>query len=167
MKLARNPGPVARGGFTLIELLVVIAIIAILIALTAAAVMRTLVLGPKTTARVEIGQLEGSVQAFQSKYGVSYIPSRIRLRKYYADYSDPKQGGGTQLDMDSVAYLTTVFHSGGQKFITKWQNQTLGINWHSNWSLPTAPAHPAELLEGEQCLVFFLGGIQRRPLGPA
>ncbi len=92
-------------------------------------------------------------------YGVSYIPAAASdYGKYYADYSNPALGGGTQLDIDSVAYLSSVFHSGGQKFITKWQ--TTGINWNSSWSLPTAPAHPAEQLEGEQCLVFFLGGIQ-------
>jgi prepilin-type N-terminal cleavage/methylation domain-containing protein len=163
MKLNRQSRPAKRGGFTLIELLVVITIIAVLVALTAAAVMRVLILGPTVTARTDITQLDNGVAAFQSKYGVNYIPSRIILRKFYSDYLNPATGAfNSQLDQDSVNYLTTVFHKGGQRFSQKWQDGTSGkggINWHSNWSGVVKAPGPGELLEGDQCLVFFLGGI--------
>jgi general secretion pathway protein G len=164
MRLSRNPSHAGRGGFTLIELLVVIAIIAILMALTAAAVMRTLGVGPRTKTRVEIGQLDGSVEAFKVKYGVNMIPSRIALRKFYQDYDlrrDANNNPLNPLDAESVNYLTTIF-----KGITtpsgKGSWQTRGINWHSSWAGITTAGNPlgSEILEGDQCLVFFLGGIE-------
>jgi prepilin-type N-terminal cleavage/methylation domain-containing protein len=152
MQLKRQWRPAQRGGFTLIELLVVITIIAVLVALTAAAVMRALILGPTVTARTDITQLDNGLAAFQSKYGPNYIPSKLVLRKYLGDY------GTAQMEVDSVNYLTTVFHKGGTNFRTNWQNR--GMNWHNSWSQLPATAHPHEVLEGDQCLVFFLGGIQ-------
>jgi len=156
MKLSRSPSTAVRGGFTLIELMVVIAIISILVALTAAAVIRVLVVGPRTQARVEIGQFEGSIEAFKAKYNVDGPPpSRIILRKFLSDYyNDPatRLSPKTQLDADSVQYLTTIFRG----LLTTWQQR--GINWHSSWTAINTSV--SETLEGDQCLVFFLGGIQ-------
>jgi prepilin-type N-terminal cleavage/methylation domain-containing protein len=169
MRLSRNSSNVQRGGFTLIELLVVIGIIAVLVSLTAAAVMKTLVLGPRAVTSSEISQLEGGVSGFQAQYQVPYIPSRIILRKYYQDYFSATGVPLSQLDLDSVNYLTLVFKKGGQKFVSpnpqtpgSWQLR--GIAWNSNWAngapLSTFEGVEGEQLEGEQCLVFFLGGIQ-------
>ena len=147
----------ARRGFTLIELLVVIAIISILMALTAAAVFRTLGVGPRVKTRTEIGQLDGGIEAFKAKYKVDMVPSRLLLRKYAADYKDKTGAFLSPLDQDSYTYLTTIFSGLGKTW------QTRGINWHTNpaW-VAAAPGTPAasEILEGDQCLVFFLGGIQ-------
>jgi prepilin-type N-terminal cleavage/methylation domain-containing protein len=162
MTLSRNPSRPVRGGFTLIELLVVIAIISILMALTAAAVFRTLGVGPRVKTRTEIGQLDGGVEAFKLKYKVDMVPSRLALRKYYQDYNLQKDATGNPknpLDFDSYNYLTTIFPG----LARMWQ--TRGINWHTDpaW-MAAAPGTPAasEILEGDQCLVFFLGGIQAK-----
>jgi prepilin-type N-terminal cleavage/methylation domain-containing protein len=176
MRLSRHPRCVARAGFTLIELLTVIAIIGILVALTTAAVMKAKEVGPRTTTRYEIGQLEVGVNNFQQQYNVSYIPSRIILRHYLDDYFVPNTNLTvplSQLDQDSVTYLTMVFKKGGQAFKNKWSRTTAynpngtgqGIAWHSTWNPPPVGVVPtgtavSETLEGEQCLVFFLGGIQ-------
>ncbi len=171
MRLSRTPSHAERGGFTLIELLVVIAIIGILVALTSAAVMRALFIAPRTTARYDISQMETSVASFQTGtggYGMDYIPSRIILRKflvdYYVDYNtDPTfTGRKSDLDFESVTYLTNMFKGSGQKFRTNWL--TVGINWQTSWSAATKAPGPGEMLEGDQCLVFFLGGIQTTDL---
>jgi general secretion pathway protein G len=158
MTLSRKPSWPGRGGFTLIELLVVIAIISILMALTAAAVLRTLGVGPRVKTRTELGQLDGAMEAFKAKYKVNMVPSRLALRKFSADYNlqrDPTTGNPVNpLDYDSYTYLTAVFPGLGKTW------QTRGINWHTSWVGVPATQKPFEILEGDQCLVFFLGGIE-------
>jgi prepilin-type N-terminal cleavage/methylation domain-containing protein len=149
---------VARRGFTLVEILVVIAIIAVLIALLTPAVMSMLVKGPQVVTVNEIGQLDAAVQNFKSTYNVKYIPSRIKLcekRSYYTLTGTPGN-----LDDDSVAFILQVWNS--PTFATNWN--TIGIDW-SNTGIHATKAAGTWILEGDQCLVFFLGGI---PLtGPA
>jgi hypothetical protein len=96
------------------------------------------------------------VEAFKAKYGVAYIPSRIILCKYLGDYyTDPAmQNPKSQLHQDSVVYLTAIFK--GIK--SAWQSR--GINWHQAWTNVNKPGTAIEVLEGDQCLVFFLGGIE-------
>jgi prepilin-type N-terminal cleavage/methylation domain-containing protein len=136
-----------RSGFTLIELLVVIAIIAILAGLTLASVMYILNRGPQVQNRHDILQLSAALQNFKTKEGV-YPPNRIRLRSNYADYNT------TPLDQESKAFLATMWPELGN---------FKGINWASR-PPATAPVfgNPAKPqkddLEGDQCLVFFLGG---------
>ncbi len=67
-----------RPAFTLIELLVVIAIIAILVSLTAAAVMRALVKGPEIQTNSEINEFATKLPAIPN---VNYLPSRLHLSK--------------------------------------------------------------------------------------
>lgn len=147
-----------RAAFTLIELMVVITIIAVLVSLLVPAAYKALGFGAQTVARSEIAQLEAAVQSFQGKFGVSYMPSQIKLCKFYADY------GTTQLDVDSIAYLTKLFprlNTGSGA----WSAGT-GVNWTQDSTWTTVTTHPASgtgplaVLEGHQCLVFFLGGIQ-------
>ena len=144
MRLSQQSSRAGRGGFTLIELLVVIAIIGILVSLTAAAVIKTLVTGQKATVNSELRQLDGGVQAFQSQYNVAAIPSRIILRKYLKDYFSDQNPLGTNynsnLDRDSVTYLSQVFATSGQKFKTNWISP--GYNWHSSWASSERFAEP-------------------------
>jgi prepilin-type N-terminal cleavage/methylation domain-containing protein len=131
-----------RTAFTLIELLVVIAIIAILVALTSAAVMRVLAKGPEVTAANDINQLASALGAFKAKFG-SYPPSRIILRKQGNAYN----AAGTQLDLDSKAYLQSMFSG-------------LANIWATGGSVNGWGPNDGVTLTGDQCLVFFLGGIQ-------
>jgi prepilin-type N-terminal cleavage/methylation domain-containing protein len=133
-----------RTAFTLIELLVVIAIIAILVALTSAAVIRTIARGPEVTAATEINQLAGALGTFKGKFG-SYPPSRIILHNRGSNY------GTSQLDLDSKQYLQSIFPG-------------LANIWSAggavNWGGPDGTRTTPVTLTGDQCLVFFLGGIQ-------
>jgi len=166
-----------RRGFTLIELLVVIAIIVVLIGLLIVAVPRALDPANEAMTRTDMTQLAAAIQAFQTKFQVSYIPSRIILCKFYQNYLDPTGKPWTALHQDSLDYLQRVFPRittpGGA-----WG--TTGIDWTGDGAMVDplmgpqgiavngAPPTPfvGYALEGEQCFVFFLGGIpQANPDG--
>jgi general secretion pathway protein G len=138
--------PAARRGFTLIEMLVVIAIIAILVAMVASAVMNMLGKAPALQDRADITALTAALQQFKAKYG-SYPPSRIHLVATAATYDFTKP---TQKDTYNI--IMKMFPN------MNWTN----IDWTGNNNLPTpfATLYPKGIiLEGDQCLVFFLGGI--------
>jgi len=138
-----------REAYTLIELLVVISIIAILAGLTLAGVMKVLGKKPEVQTTDEMKQMDGAVQQFMTKYDAKYVPSRIRLCPNYNTYrpsSDP-------LDDESVRFITATIGKNEQAFVTRWKS---GIQW-----APNLPAG-GEVLEGQQCLVFFLGGLQTK-----
>jgi prepilin-type N-terminal cleavage/methylation domain-containing protein len=136
-----------RSGFTLIELLVVIAIIAILAGLTLAGVMVFLNKGPQVQNRNDILQLSGALQAFKTKYGV-YPPSQIKLCSNYASY------GAAPLDQQSLAFLNAMWPNMGEFKGINWASRTMALK-----PVFGNPANPkTDILDGDQCLVFFLGG---------
>src|SRR5262245_9180940 len=130
-----------RDAFTLIELLVVMAIIAILVSLLTAAVVRALIKAEEVRTQNEISQLHEAVINFQTKMGVSYFPSRIRLLDSGAyDLSlNASSLPNNQLDYDSFNYLKQV-----------WPRIQFPIDWNNNGVTDDVT------LEGDQCLVFFL-----------
>jgi prepilin-type N-terminal cleavage/methylation domain-containing protein len=142
MRLAQTAKP-RRSAFTLVELLVVIMIIVVLVALTAGTVFKALARGAEVQNRNGITQLSNGVAAFKTKFG-RIPPSRIRLCKNITQYQN------TQLDQDSIAFIHSMF----PRCDATWASAN-GIQWTQapGWSGDTT-------LEGEQCLVFFLGGIQ-------
>src|SRR5439155_12259673 len=102
MKLPLSPRQrtTARMAFTLVELLVVIAIIIVLASLLLAAVFRALDAANQAATRTDITQIAAAVQSFQTKYQVSYVPSRIIICNDYLNYfnnRDPRQGYLTDL----------------------------------------------------------------------
>src|SRR6266508_654628 len=107
MKLNDQKTP--RSGFTLIELLVVIAIIAVLMSLTAAAVMKFLQKGPEFKRRSDISQLQSAIAQFKAKFGVDYLPSRFALRSNITQYTQPANTAPDNLDRDSVLFLRKMF----------------------------------------------------------
>jgi hypothetical protein len=176
LNLVRRYPP--RGAFTLVELLVVIAIIIVLVSLMIVAVPKALSPAYEAQTRTDITQLCAAVQSFETKFQVSYIPSRIILCKNYLNYF---QGGNpangiiqvfpgvpSQLHQDSLAYLQRVFP---RINTSAWA--TTGIDWNGNGSpdpaisISVTPYNAkgalfncnGYALEGEQCLAFFLGGI--------
>jgi prepilin-type N-terminal cleavage/methylation domain-containing protein len=144
-----------RDAFTLMELLVVIAIIGIIAALLLAGVVA--VMGNKDDVNNgnDINQLKIGLENFKNKFGV-YPPGIIRLCSHRAQYThaaaDPRS-----LD----AYSVTVLN----KMWTKLSNpngawSTTGIDWSGTGNLQLDVT-----LVGDQCLVFFLGGIPKAGTG--
>lgn len=134
-----------RPAFTLVELLVVILIIAILVSLVSSAVMMALGKIPQVRTSTEIAQLTVAVQAFMQDHNLSTPPpSQLLLYENIAAY---------KTDLSPLAQQTFTFL---QKAFGK--NVGLGtpfIDWNGNGSPDALPWY----LEGEQCLVFYCGGI--------
>jgi prepilin-type N-terminal cleavage/methylation domain-containing protein len=138
-----------RVGFTLIELLVVIAIIGVLISLLMAGVMKVLGKTDEVRARNDITQLSQAGDSFKTKLHVDYIPSRIILgpKRVYFVGTTLRPGIYT----DSFNYLNRVWPR------MNWDDPSSPIVW--SWRNDYNPLPDGVLLEGQECLVFFLGGI--------
>jgi len=129
-----------RLGFTLIELLVVMAIIAVLASLISAAVFSALKNAEVTRASSDISQLSTSLESFKSKFSLKrYPPSQIRLR-------------------ENGAYTTTnALDVESARFIQEWWPRiTYPVDWNGD-----GVANQVHDLQGDQALVFWLGGIPR------
>jgi prepilin-type N-terminal cleavage/methylation domain-containing protein len=137
----RRVGP--RSGFTLIEILVVIAIIAILVSLTAAAVMNVYQSGLRAQARSEIDDLEKALKKTMNEFGLTSIPSSIILRRDPTTYVTANPA-----ELRSQQILMQMF---GKPLFTPGKN----IAWNGQ----AAPATTAYVLTGPETLVFFAGGI--------
>ncbi len=145
-----------RTGFTLVEVLVVIAIIAVLVGLLTAAVAKARTKINEVRNRNDISQLAIALETFKSKYK-DYPPSRIRLEESSAMY----QLNQTALDLDSTQFINKMF----QRIAATWANA--GIDWNGDGVItPPRKGAPPVILEGDQCLVFFLGGIPANTGGP-
>src|SRR5208282_6509265 len=103
--------------------------------------------GPQVQARSEISQLDSAMAAFKAKFG-SYPPSRIRLCSSKNTYT-ATPSPNPQLDLDSIQYLQSMFPG----LASIWSSQN--VAWNASLPLPQDVT-----LTGDQCLVFFLGGIQ-------
>jgi type II secretory pathway pseudopilin PulG len=139
--MTRSNRTPAHGAFTTIELLVVVAIIAVLISLTTAAVQRVRIAANRTKTSVEIGQLSSAIAAFQRDRRVDFIPSSIVLRED-GNYT-------TAAELSSLSYLKQVWPQ-----LAQFQGSNVQIDWSGDGTITNGPI----LLEGDQCLVFFLGG---------
>lgn len=136
-----------RSAFTLVELLVVVLIIAILVSLLSSAVMKAMGRIPEVKTRTEIAEMDVALRAFMTDYGlVDPPPSSLVLYENISNYTVPPMSqypGAAQ----SYAFLQKVF------------GKNLGpqVDWDGsgNISPSAAPWH----LEGEYCLVFYIGGI--------
>jgi general secretion pathway protein G len=146
-----------RAGFTLLEILVVVVIILILAGLISGAAYRGLSKAREVRNRSDISQLSIAVENFKTRFG-SYPPSRVILCEDYREYflgNNPASGQyKTQLHQDSFEFINRIF----PRINWSWTSPSQawkGIDWNQD-GLPTAGDQG---LEGEQCLVFFLGGM--------
>jgi prepilin-type N-terminal cleavage/methylation domain-containing protein len=144
-----------RSAFTLIELLVVIAIIVVIIGLLLSAVIQLLSWQDVIQNRKDVDDLNKAVEDFKTKYNV-YPPSYIVLSNDPKQY-DPNNPLGLpaqqyQLNQDSAKYLRQIWPK---------LDLTQSIDW-SGGNMPAIFGNQpwTVTLEGDQCLVFFLGGLQ-------
>jgi prepilin-type N-terminal cleavage/methylation domain-containing protein len=139
-----------RRGFTLVELLVVIAIIGVLVSLLLAAVMKAVAKAEEVQTRSDISQLAEGISAWGVKFEVQGpFPSRLLLCEDFSDYAKD----GTQLATDSAAFLQRVWPRIVASGSTAWAAGKI------DWSGSKNPTNKKFILQGQECLVFFLGGI--------
>jgi prepilin-type N-terminal cleavage/methylation domain-containing protein len=130
-----------RAAFTLIELMVVMAILTLMLTLLMSGVQRVRVAAKRNGAHTEIYQLGQAIAAFKQKFSVDYIPSRIVLKE------DGTYNTANQVEADSLNWLKTA-----------WPFLNAQVDWNQSGQIDTGAAG-TYTLEGDQCLVFFLGGI--------
>ncbi|MHB1559883.1 MAG: prepilin-type N-terminal cleavage/methylation domain-containing protein [Isosphaeraceae bacterium] len=176
-------GPRTRRGFTLIELLVVVVVLAILIALLLPAINGAMRTAREAAVSAEINQMSQALAQFKSTYG-DYPPSRVILMENgnyttlvqsmtipVSSLNSGMQGwapaGGTG-DI-TIGQLATRTLSAMRRFWPKVQFSTNGnpppniangggnywYDFNGNGVLDQNPY----ILQGHECLVFFLGGI--------
>ena len=163
--MQKNLRPIrSRRGFTLIELLVVIGIIAILASLLTAAAQKVRLTAMITQASMEISELSNAHQNFLQSYNLAnkggYFPSKIRLREdcWYNNPSNALTAADAALEAQSYTWLglwrpLMSLGQGGNP-----PADLIYINWGArNFQANQKPQYFD--LEGDQCLVFFLGGI--------
>ena len=95
-------------------------------------------------ARTDLAQLQNAVEGFQEDYHVSYLPSRIKLSEA-GNY--PQRNQPHMLDFDSVHYLHKL-----------WPKLDLAAGCRIDWN-GDGQCKGDWVLEGDECLVFFLGGL--------
>jgi len=162
-----------RGGFTLVELLVVIVVIAILIGLLLPAINGALRTARKAAVSAEINQIASALAAFKSKYG-DYPPSRI----WVAENGDYGTAPATQIAPGDITYAQLaqrtasilrkfwprlILNTAGQGALFTTNSPCYDFNGDSFLGISSTNLHPGGsngyILEGHQCLTFFLGGM--------
>jgi prepilin-type N-terminal cleavage/methylation domain-containing protein len=134
-----------REGYTLIELLVVMAIIALLAGILLQAIMKIQAVGPRVKTKGEMHELELAIESFKSTYDVKYVPSALILSSDYTACATANPTWAPAL-LDSQRYLSKVWPK-------------VGWGMSPNPAVPqTSPQNPITL-DGNQVLVFLLGGV--------
>jgi prepilin-type N-terminal cleavage/methylation domain-containing protein len=152
-----------RVGFTLIELLIVIGIIALLVSLLMSAVVKTLEKMDEVATSREVNSLASSMTQFQADFNVQTgaPPSRLYIDEsgtYDPSVnftgSDNLGAWGSLTAQQQVALKQLASDSKNYLYSKLWPRTPLAYDW--NGSKTTEKPY---ILEGQQCLVFFLGGV--------
>lgn len=144
----------ARTGLTLIELLVVILIIGILMALLIPAVGGAIRQAKQGQVSAEISNMATALADFKTRFN-DYPPSRL----YCAENGDYSPATGDSEDLKNLKARSAQYL---RKFFPRVDIRTNGTtsglvyDFNSNGSVT---ADPAFVINGPECLVFFLGGM--------
>lgn len=169
-----------RRGFTLVELMVVAVIIAILTALLLPVIAGAVRTARNATVTAEFNLLATSMQVFKNQYG-EFPPSRIMLSENgYWNTADTTMiaaaPGGADITYGELAQRSI---TALRKFWPDLPTSTTGplfiprsavtfYDFNGNGTLDAAPGPPPRLtpvpgrgyiLDGAECLAFFLGGV--------
>jgi prepilin-type N-terminal cleavage/methylation domain-containing protein len=136
----RSPAP---AGFTLVELLVVVTIIVLLLALLLPAIHKIRIVGQEVEARNEMSQLTTAVTTFKNEWG-AVPPTLFRLP------TRPGGNVGPNAVLENASYEFLKLQYG------RW-NPTLNAGGDIVWD-PSMTPYAGQTLQGNQCMVFFLGG---------
>lgn len=155
----RLPHVPKRNGFTLVELLVVIAIIAILMALTLGVMSKVFSYLDESKVVTEVNRLAESCNLFKSTFG-RYPPGKIMLAEQGVVYNNAINAliapppGHTPAQFAALAAYSTEYLSS----IFPGINLTAAIHDFNGNGIAGEGGYV--VLEGQQCLVFFLGGMR-------
>ncbi len=156
-----------RRGFTLIEILMVVIIIGILVALLLPAINAAIRAGKNGAVSAEINQLAQALSAFKSKYG-DYPPSRVYLNEsgYFpvgGNASNIPVSGSTDISLGALTqrsliamrklFPRVVFSTTGSAPLVNGTTYWYDFNGNGVYD------QGGYILQGHQCLVFFLGGV--------
>jgi prepilin-type N-terminal cleavage/methylation domain-containing protein len=154
-----------RKGFTLVETMVTIAIILILMALLFPALRVAVSTARNASVSAEINAIGQALAQFKSQYG-DYPPSRIVLVEN-GDYSATNLGSGSlayQLAPRSVAYLRKFWPRVRVSMSGPTMSGTVPGTFLDFNGNGINEGGTAFVLQGHECLVFFLGGLQQKVL---
>jgi type II secretory pathway pseudopilin PulG len=134
----------------MMELMVVILILATLVSLISSVAVKGMDNLTETQTRKEISEMEVALRAFMSDYGLTEPPPSYLVLNEITPLNTTAQGqGGSSARFDdgqSGAFLEKLF------------GKNLGKQGFVDWNGDGQPNGPW-LLKGNQCLVFYLGGI--------
>ena len=161
---AHSPLTKPRKGFTMIEVLMVVIIIGILIALLLPAIQGAIRTAKQAAVQSEVNALAQALASFKSKYG-DYPPSRVLLVENgnYGQYmssaplSSPADtiGGLAQRSLIAMRKLFPRVILSSSNSVPPQLSNTYFYDFNGN-GIPDPHGY---ILQGDQCLVFFLGGI--------
>jgi prepilin-type N-terminal cleavage/methylation domain-containing protein len=135
-----------RGGYTLIELIVVIGIIVLLAGLVLNVIIKFRDMGPRIQTQGEINEMSSAIEQFKSTYQVKYIPPGLVLTQNYNPPVSPNWLA------ESRSFLSAA-----------WTKGLPGLGLAPANDQVTNTPISVYVLDGNQTLVFLLGGI---PPGP-